>query len=106
MPGAPLRLLPGHGRPMNQSESAQRAAQAQEAFGKELPSLLEPYRGQWAAYLGGQRVAIEKTQEATYQRCLDQGYKEDDFVVFCIEPGGAATTFVCPYPLSGDVARS
>jgi hypothetical protein len=91
---------------MDESDIPSKAAQAQEAFGKDLPSLLGPYRGQWAAYLGRQRVAIEKTQVAAYQRCLDQGLKEDDFVVFCIEPGGAATTLVCPYPLSGDVARS
>ncbi len=99
MAGGTVETLPGQGEAMRELEFPPKLVEAQAAFAQELEELLERHRGQWVAYLGSERVTIDKTQAAAYQRCLDLHLSEEEFVVRCIEPGAAATAFHCHYPL-------
>ena len=73
--------------------------QGEEAFRRDLPDLLKKYRGQWVAYVGKERVEVGKKNLDVYQRCLDRGFPEGDFVVYCVEPEATAPLFIWEYSL-------
>jgi hypothetical protein len=100
MASGTVGTLPENGVIMQDLKVPPAVAQGQEAFRRDLPQLLEQYRGQWVAYRGPDRIAVGKTQEAAYQQCLQSGKGKEDFVVLYVEPGADATTFLCHSPLS------
>jgi hypothetical protein len=59
--------------------------EAQNAFSRDLPQLLQERRGQWVAYHGQSRLGFGATKTALYQDCLRRGLKADTFVVRRIE---------------------
>lgn len=70
-------------------DSAKTAASLQEsedAFVRELPSLLRDHEGKWIAYHGFRRVTVAGTKAEAYAECYRQGLCDDDFLVRCIEP--------------------
>jgi hypothetical protein len=59
---------------------------SQRAFRRDLDDLLKTHYRQWVAYHGDERVGFAKTQTELYQRCLSNGWKEDEFVVRSVQP--------------------
>ena len=66
--------------------STPRHAQCYQAFLRDLPSLLDQYPGQWAAYAGDKRLAIGLSKRELYRKCMMAGYHEGDFLICGIEP--------------------
>jgi hypothetical protein len=60
---------------------------SQQAFWHDLPELLKNKRnrGKWAAYHGGERVAIGRTDVEAYQECFRRGLKHAEFYVGKLE---------------------
>ena len=60
---------------------------SQQAFWQDLPGLLKNKRnrGKWAAYHGGERVAIGRTDVEAYQECFRRGLKHAEFYVGKLE---------------------
>jgi hypothetical protein len=61
---------------------------SQQAFWKDLPELLKDERnhGKWAAYHGGERVAISRSDVEAYQECFRRGLEHEEFYVGMLEP--------------------
>jgi hypothetical protein len=66
------------------------AAQALEAFYRDLPELLRKHPGRWVAYHGDERFAVGRTETALYQKCLGHGLKEDEFIVLFADQAALA----------------
>jgi hypothetical protein len=60
--------------------------QALQAFLRDLPQLYIERPGQWVAYQGQRRLGFANQQHMLYQHCFDQGLRDEEFVIFCIEP--------------------
>ncbi|HYV36275.1 MAG TPA: hypothetical protein VE988_11260 [Gemmataceae bacterium] len=60
--------------------------QALAAFEGDLPALWADRPGQWVAYQGRQQLGFAIHKHDLYQECFRRGLKQDEFVVFCIEP--------------------
>ena len=60
---------------------------SQQAFWHDLPELLKNKRnrGQWAAYHGGERVAVRRSDVEAYQECFRRGLKHEEFYVGKLE---------------------
>ncbi len=67
--------------------------QALQAFLRDLPQLYAQRPGQWVAYQGDRQVGFAPQKHTLYQQCFDQGLRDEEFVVFCIEPQESETTF-------------
>lgn len=63
-----------------------RTREAHEVFNRELPRPLEERPGQWVAYHGPRRIGFASTKEEIYRACREQGLKDDELLVDCIEP--------------------
>jgi hypothetical protein len=69
--------------------STEKAIQKQlalQTFRQELPGLWAERPGEWVAYQGDRRLGFARQKHQLYQRCLQSGLGQDEFVVFCIEP--------------------
>jgi hypothetical protein len=55
-------------------------------FKRELPRLLEQYRGQYAVYSGAERLGIAKDFRKLYKIVDRRGLKDDEYVIREIEP--------------------
>jgi hypothetical protein len=73
--------------------------QALQAFERDLPHLWSERPGQWVAYRGGQQLGFASQKHEMYQRCLQRGMPQEEFVVFCIEP---QETGLCINPIIMD----
>jgi hypothetical protein len=62
--------------------------QAQDAFFRDLPRLLEDRKlaGKWVAYTGTGRVKVGRTQREVIEECLRRGLPSDQYDVFIIRP--------------------
>ena len=60
--------------------------QALRSFKRDLPELYHKRPGEWVAYQGTSLIGLGKEKHLLYQDCMDEGYRLDEFVVFCIEP--------------------
>lgn len=60
--------------------------QSEDAFLRELPSLLLEHEGRWAAYHDARRVTVANTKCEAYSECYQRGLTDDEFLVRCIEP--------------------
>lgn len=58
--------------------------QAENAFYRNLPELLKKHCRQWVAYRGNECVGFARTETELYQRCLQRGFKPEDFVVLYV----------------------
>lgn len=58
------------------------------AFRTALPALLDTRSDarQWVAFGGDQCIAFGKSKTATFQECLQRGWKRGTFIVRSIEP--------------------
>jgi hypothetical protein len=56
---------------------------AEVTYYRELPELLKERRGQWVAYYGSRRLGFATTEDALWQECERQGYR--DFYVRRVE---------------------
>lgn len=65
-------------------------AESRSAFLSDLPELLKAHPGKWVAYRGRRRLGVAPAKRALYQQCLDQGLREDEFIVCSIEPDVAS----------------
>lgn len=61
-------------------------AQAQEAFHRDLPSLLIDHRGEWVAYHGDQAVGFSHSMLDLYQECSRREIKLNEFLVRRVDP--------------------
>lgn len=71
---------------MTATERDETGRRAWAAFERDLPRLWEERPGEWVAYRGDQQLGFAKEKHVLYQRCFEQGWKLDDFFIFCIEP--------------------
>ena len=55
-------------------------------FRRALPGLMEKRPGEWVAYYGDQLVGFATTDLELVLECNRRGYREQDYVVLCIEP--------------------
>jgi hypothetical protein len=55
--------------------------QAQQAFYRRLPELLQKHARQWVAFHGEELIGCGRTQTELFQRCVRHGLREDEFVV-------------------------
>jgi hypothetical protein len=62
------------------------AQQALRAFQRDLPHLWTERPGQWVAYQGEHQLGFSLHKHELYQRCLERGLPQGEFVVFCVEP--------------------
>ena len=60
--------------------------QALRSFRRDLPDLYRERPCEWVAYQGTSLIGFGTEKHLLYQDCMKQGYRLDDFVVFCIEP--------------------
>ena len=60
--------------------------EGRRAFLRDLPDLLKTNHGDWAAYTKDHRVGCGPSKRELYQKCLDQGLKEGEFVVCSVVP--------------------
>jgi len=60
---------------------------SQQAFWQDLPELLKDKRNhrKWAAYHGGERVAISRSDVDAYQECFRRGLERGEFYVGLLE---------------------
>jgi hypothetical protein len=58
--------------------------EAEAAFKRDLPRLLQERPGQWVAYYGDKLIGFAKDSRELWQRCESLGYEE--IFVCCIEP--------------------
>ena len=56
-------------------------ARSEEAFYRDLPSLLHAHEGQWVAYHGEERLGFGGTQAELYRQCQSIGLRSDEFIV-------------------------
>ena len=59
---------------------------ARQTFEHDLPQLLGERPEQYVAYHGAQQLGFSKQKHLLYQQCLEQGWQQEEFVVFCIVP--------------------
>ena len=61
---------------------------SQEAFFRDLPTLLEDrkLRGKWVAYHGQERVKVGRSETEVLRECLRRGLQPDQYDVFVIRP--------------------
>jgi hypothetical protein len=59
--------------------------QSDEAFARELPTLLSDHFRKWVGYHGTERVSIERTKAEAYAACRRRGLEDEEFLVRCIE---------------------
>jgi hypothetical protein len=71
---------------MNAKQQADLGQQALRAFERDLPRLWEERPGQWVAYQGERLLGFAAHQHELFHHCFEQGWKREEFVVFCIEP--------------------
>jgi hypothetical protein len=57
-----------------------------DAILHDLARLMPDHEGQWAAYRGKERLAVDASKAALYQKCLASGLKRNEFVVLKIQP--------------------
>jgi hypothetical protein len=81
---APLPQPPAH---QPNPEIPPMVLRSQQAFWRDLPELLKNKRnrGKWAAYHGGERVAIDRSDVEAYQKCFRCGLKHEEFYVGRLE---------------------
>jgi hypothetical protein len=60
--------------------------QAQAAFRRDLPALLESHYDQWALYHGGERIGIARTEVELLKECKRRGYKAGEYYLELIAP--------------------
>ncbi len=60
--------------------------QAQQAFERDLPQLLQEHPGEWVAYRSDQRVICALHTQEIYEACFRLGYQPDQFMIFQIVP--------------------
>jgi hypothetical protein len=60
--------------------------EAEAAFLRDLPSLLNEYSNQWVAYHGDRRLGIGPAKAELYQDCLQRGFSPEELVVWNIQP--------------------
>jgi hypothetical protein len=60
------------------------------AFDHDLPELLRTHSGKWVAYYGDQCLGFARTQTELYQRCIQRGLKEAEFIVRFIDAAALA----------------
>jgi hypothetical protein len=51
------------------------------AFDRDLPELLRTRPGEWVAYQGNTCLGFGRSQCELFQRCIQRGLKEDEFIV-------------------------
>jgi hypothetical protein len=56
-------------------------ARSIEAFYRNLPELLKQHDGKWVAYHGDEWVGAGRTETELFQKCLERGFKDDEFIV-------------------------
>ena len=61
-------------------------ARSLEAFRRDLPGLLKTHHGQLVAYHGDERMGFGKTETELYEKGFARGLKQDEFLVFSVEP--------------------
>ena len=75
--GGPLYNLPPLGSdPYIRDSTPPEILEAQDTFQRDLPELLKTHRGQWVAYSGSKRIALEPTEERLLKECQRLGYVE------------------------------
>jgi hypothetical protein len=67
-----------------------------EAFQRDLNQLLRTHYRQWVAYHGNEQVGFGHSQTELFQKCLNRGLKQDEFIVRSIEPLLADEDLVFP----------
>ena len=93
-PAAPEPSAPGPQTPATDAEHEEEIVippmivEANAAYDRDLPAMLKTHPGQWVAYRGGQRVGFNKDDLVLYRRCREEGFGDDEFVVYCVEPKG------------------
>ena len=55
--------------------------QSMDAFYRNLPELLQKHYWKWVAYHGNKLIGVGRTKTELYGKCLQDGLKEDEFVV-------------------------
>lgn len=70
--------------------------QSEQAFLRELPTLLRDRQGEWVAYHGVERVAVERTKAEVYGACRRHGLRDEEFLVRCIEEPLEGEIFIGP----------
>ena len=60
--------------------------QALRSLRRDLPNLYLERPSEWVAYQGTSLIGFGKAKHLLYQDCMEQGFRVDEFVVFCIEP--------------------
>jgi hypothetical protein len=70
--------------PASRASTPPAILEAQTAFLRDLPELLQERRGQWVAYYGDRRIGFAETEDALGRECLRQGYT--DYLVRCVGP--------------------
>jgi len=71
---------------MTAEEIQDRKQQALRAFQRDLPQLWAQCPGKWIAYRGEHQLGVASQKHALYQECFGRGLRQDEFVIFCIEP--------------------
>jgi len=59
-------------------------ARSEEAFYRDLSSLLRAHEGQWVAYHGDERIGFGSTQTELYRHCQKIGLGSGEFIVLQI----------------------
>ncbi len=70
---------------MTTQQLADLKQQALQAFLRDLPQLYGQRPGQWVAYRGDRQVGFAAQKHTLYQQCFDQGLRDEELVIFCIE---------------------
>src|SRR5262249_17942357 len=60
--------------------------EANRAFERDLPSMLQTHPGKWAAYRGSERVGFDTDPDVLHQNCLKRGFSDGEFIVRCVVP--------------------
>jgi hypothetical protein len=61
-------------------------AEADEAFHRDFPQLMQERPGEWVAYHGSECIGFAPTKDLLVRECLGRGLKRGDFFVTCVEP--------------------
>jgi hypothetical protein len=61
-------------------------SEALNRFTSDLPELLREHDGKWAAYGRQGRIALGDSKARLYRDCLNDGFKEKEFIVRKIQP--------------------
>jgi hypothetical protein len=82
--------------PSTKLELPRDLADAQAAFEKCLPQLMQSHYGQWVAFHGDRLIGTADSEADLYETCFRRGLEQEQFIIRCLLPEMLAEQDITP----------